>query len=115
LALEERRFRETIKLINYRSNLHYSQVQPRLIAAGVQEGTPYPNTLFEKALGPLLFTTLKQVTEQVYYTVDRSVTSMDDLKSRLLSGWKELFPEGDFLKFELMGKEANNRPHKDRS
>jgi len=107
--LEQQRFREAIRILNYRSNLHFSEVQPRLIAAGIQERKDYPVEMFVQALGTHLFMTLKRTTEQVFYNVDRTINSMDKLRVRLNAGLKDLFPEGEFLKFEII-KEDTNQP-----
>ena len=107
--LEQQRFREAIRILNYRSNLHFSEVQPRLIAAGIQESKDYEITKFEQALGSHLFKTLKRTTEQVFYNVDRTVDSMDSLRARLDAGLKDLFPEAEFLKFEVIKEEANQQ------
>ncbi len=114
LWLEQQRFREAIRVLNYRSSLHFSEVQPRLIAAGIQEKAEYLNTVFEKALGPLLYKTLQRTTEQVFYHVDRTVNSLDNLKGRLGDGLKDLFPEASFLKLEIIKEEANKDNTADR-
>jgi hypothetical protein len=99
--IEQQRFREAIRVLNYRSNLHFSEVQPRLTAAGIQESKDYEIAKFEQVLGSQLYKTLKRTTEQVFYNVDRTLDSMDSLRVRLDAGLKDLFPEADFLKFEV--------------
>jgi hypothetical protein len=76
--------------------------------AGVQEGKGYPLEAYIKTLGPFLWSELDQMTEQVIYHVDRTVGSLETMNKKLLNAYKELFPEGDFLKFELVeGNTAN--------
>jgi len=106
LFIEQQRFREAIKAINYRSALHIQQLQPALERAGIQEGVDYPvegaEAFFTKALGPRLYKSLQRATDQVIYHVDRTVGSLDKAKGKMIKAFKELYPEGDFLNFELL-------------
>lgn len=105
LFIEQQRFREAIKAINYRSELHY-QAQPFLERAGIQEGVDYPPDALLKtlddALGPRLHMSLQRATDQVVHHVDRTVGSLDEVKGKMINAFKELYPEADFLKFELL-------------
>jgi hypothetical protein len=107
LFIEQQRFEAAIKSINYRSELHIQQVQPALSRAGIKEGVDYPGEAFVKALGPLLHKTMQRQTEQVIYHVDRTVRSLEEAKSKIRMAFLELFPEGDFLDFELLENKAN--------
>ena len=107
LFIEQQRFREAIKAINYRSALHIQQLQPALERAGIQEGVDYPIEALAKTLDPLLYKLLQRATEQVVYHVDRTVGSLNEVKGKMIKAFKELYPEGDFLNFELLEGPAN--------
>jgi hypothetical protein len=107
LFIEQQRFREAIKAVNYRSALHIQQVQPTLERAGIQEGVDYTTEELAKVLGLRLFKLLQRATDQVVYHVDRTVCSLDKVKGKMIKAFKELYPEGDFLHFELLGGPPN--------
>jgi hypothetical protein len=102
LFIEQQRFREAIKAINFRSTLHIQQVQPTLERAGIQEGADYNTEELAKVLGPRLYKTLQGVTDQVVYHVDRTIDSLDNVKAKMIQAFKELYPEGNLLNFELL-------------
>jgi hypothetical protein len=102
LFIEQQRFREAIKAINYRSALHIKQVQPALERAEIKEGVDYTKEELAKVLGPRLFKLMQRATEQVISNVDRTVCSLDSVKEKMIKAFKELYPEGDFLNFELL-------------
>jgi len=93
--------REAIKSINYRSALHIQQVQPALESAGIQGGVEYATKELAKVLGQRLYKTLQRATDQVVYYVDRTIRSLDEVKGKMIKAFKELYPEGYFLNFEL--------------
>lgn len=107
LFIEQQRFEAAIKAINFRSELHIQQVQPAIALAGIKEGVDYPAEAFAKALGPLLFKTLQRQTEQVVYHVDRTVKSLEEVKCKMRVIFLELFPDNNFLDFELLESPAN--------
>lgn len=107
LFIEEQRFGEALKAINYRSALVVHQMQPALVGAGIQEGADYPQETFAQALGPLLYKSLQRATEQVVFHVDLTVESLRDTKSKMLKAFRELFPGSDFLDFETVDKPRN--------
>ena len=102
LFIEQQRFCEAIKAINFRSALHIQQVQPILERARIQEGADYNTGELAKVLGPRLYKTLQGVTDQVVYHVDRTIGSLVKVKGKMIQAFKELYPEGDFLNFELL-------------
>jgi hypothetical protein len=102
LFIEQQRFQEAIKVINYRSALHLEQAQPILAMAGLKDGKEYSGADFANALGPRLFKELERATGQVVRQVDLTVESLSAVKQKMLKAFKELFPEGDFLNFELI-------------
>ena len=102
LFIEQQRFHEAIKVINYRSELHIKEAQPALILAGIKEAVDYPAAEITQALNPLLRMSLQRATDQVIYHVDRTVGSLYEIKEKLIKIIKELYPEGNFLNFELL-------------
>jgi hypothetical protein len=109
LFIEQQRFRAAIKAINYRSALHTHQIQPALELARIQEGVDYQAEEFAQALGPRLYKTLQRATDQIVYHVDRTVGSLDEVKGNMIKAFKELYPEVEFLNFELLEGPANER------
>lgn len=107
LFIEQQRFEAAIQAINYRSELHIQQVQPSLALAGIKEGVDYPGEAFASALGPLLFKTMQRQTEQVIYHVDRTVRSLQEIKTKMQVVFRDLFPNNTFLDFELLENEPN--------
>jgi len=110
LFIEQQRFRETIKVINYRSALH-EQVQPIIERTGIEEGVDYPKEALSitlaKALGPRLHKSIESATDQIIFHVDRTIVSIGEIKEKLVKTFKELYPEGDFLNFEMKEVPAN--------
>jgi hypothetical protein len=107
LFIEEQRFGEAIKAINYRSDLVVQQMQPALVRAGIQEGAEYSQKALAQALDPLLYKSLERTTEQVVFHVDRTRESLQATKTKMLKAFRELFPDGDFLDFETIDKPRN--------
>jgi hypothetical protein len=111
LFIEQRRFFEAIKAINYRSELHHDQVQPKMERAEIQEGVDYPAEALAakltEALGPRLIKSLQRATDEVIYNVDRTVDSLDEIKGKMIMTFKELYPEGDFLNYEVLEDPPN--------
>ena len=105
--IEDRRFHVAEKAIRYRSDLHLKQVQPTLSAAGMKHGEQYTDAEYKKALGNLLYTQLENATEAVVNSVDKVVKSSDELRGKLISALKDIFPEAPILQFELLEKTPN--------
>ena len=106
LFIEQQRYREAIKAINYHSELHIKQAQPLLERAGIKEVVDYPSEALAKTLaevlGPRLYKSLQRATDQIVYYVDRTIASLDVVKAKMIDIFKDLYPEGDFLNFELL-------------
>jgi hypothetical protein len=107
LFVEQQRFRSAIKVINYRSALYINEVEPALKHAGIREEYDYTKDELVEALGHPLNKSLQRATDQVIYTVDRTVNSLDEIKGKMIKAFKDLFPDGDFLNFELIEGPAN--------
>ena len=105
LFIEQQRFFAAIKAINIRSELHI-QAQPILEHAGIQEGVDYFGEELRKklweALGERRYKLLERATDQAVYHVDKTLVSLISVKGKMISTFKDLFPEGDFLNFELL-------------
>jgi hypothetical protein len=107
LFIEQQRFREAINSIRYRSSLHINQIQPILERAGIQEGADYTIEVLARVLGQRLYRILQRTTDQVIFHVDRTVCSLYDVKEKMIKAFKELYPESDFLNFELLEAPPN--------
>lgn len=100
--IEDRRFQEAAKAIRYRSDLHLKRVQPTLSTAGMEHGEQYTDIEYKRVLGNLLYTQLENATEAVVNSVDKVVKSSDELRDKLISALKDIFPEAPILEFELL-------------
>jgi hypothetical protein len=100
LYIEQQRYREILKAIDYRSSLHFNKVQPALIKAGMQEGIDYPGNTFGIVLGQLLYRDLKQTTENIIDNVDKNVISLIEVKDKMLSAFNDIFPDVKFINIE---------------
>ncbi len=105
--IEDQRFDAAAKAIRYRSDLHLKQVQPTLSAAGMKHEEQYTDIEYKRALGNLLFTQLENATEGVVRSVDKVVKSSDELRGKLISALKDIFPEAPILQFELLEETPN--------
>ena len=101
LYVEDRRYESAVNVIEHRSNLHLHEVQPMIQAGGIKQGKDYPESAYREALGEMLYTHLKNSTEQVVYHVDRTVKSTMDAKNNLLRALKDVYPDEKFIDFEL--------------
>lgn len=101
LYIEDRRYESAVQLIEHRSKLHYEEVQPRLEKAGIKNNLEYEKKDFEVALGDLLYSQLKSSTDDMVYHVDRTASSLVDVKNKLLVALKEMFPNEKFTNFKV--------------
>lgn len=100
LAIEQERFHVTVQAINLRANYHFSKIQPALEAINFVATRP-TYIQFSKAVGPTLMSGLINHTDQVYFHVYETCDSIGIIQERLLKAAKEIFPDSNFLRFEL--------------
>lgn len=101
LHIEDQRYKTTIRLVNFRSQLHLNQVQPRLESARITEEQYYSSEYWEEAIGHRLYLTLQRATEELVSNVDNTLQSTIEIKDRVIEAFKELFPGEKFFNFEL--------------
>lgn len=108
LHIEQQTFREAIKALNYRSALHKNIVQPQLSRANFKNGEVYSGEYFKAALGEHLFLDLKNATDIVFISVDKSVKTLQVVKEKMVKVFKELFPGKKILNIELLEEKPAN-------
>jgi hypothetical protein len=101
LTVEERRYMEALKAINARSDLLVDEVQPKLMAAGFDDGAEYTSGQFIAALGQPVYNKLKRLTDDVIYHVDRTSDSICEMKDKFRSAVIKRYPEASFINFEF--------------
>lgn len=99
LSIEEQRFAETLKAINARSDLILTEVDPRLAAAGFEDGGSYGADEFMRVLGQPLHNKLERLTNDVIDLVDKSCSSLMELKDELRAVGKGRYPRQKFIDF----------------
>ncbi len=106
LHTEKECFKEAFKLIRFRSELHFNHVQPAMEAGGIQEGGEYTRQQMESVLGERVFAQLERATDGVIKSVDKTIDSSEQVKIRLVSALKDLFPNKTVLNFEFQDRNA---------
>lgn len=99
VAIEQERFNTAIRSIQVQSDLQLKEVQPRLAGAGVRDGEDVTGEQVEAALGDMLHTYLRETTDQVYYHVDKTINSLEQVKDQLRKTVKEVYPEAQIIDF----------------
>ncbi len=105
LHIENQRYKTTVEIIEFRSNLHLNQVQPLLHRAGIKEKQYYTLDDFRRAIGPLLYTHLEKATKDLVYNLDKTINSYTELKDRFRTALNSMFPDDKFLDFFLLEDE----------
>jgi len=91
VMVEEERYRSAIDAINLRSQLHLHEVQPLLERAGFVQGGQYPFEQIEGMLGPRLYATIFQATDDVIHHVDATVESIKSVSNKLTASLKKQY------------------------
>jgi hypothetical protein len=107
LLMEEDRFFEAIKTINERSRKHSNELQPKLAAMGIKEGTYYSSAAeLEKALGIDLIGSMKTLTKALTEHVDEGIDGLKAIHEKLTNMFSKLFPGQRILKIKFPEKSA---------
>jgi hypothetical protein len=106
LSVEERRFIETLRAINARSDLMLTELDPKLSAAGFLDGGSYEGGEVKAALGQPLYNKLERLTNDVIYHVDRTDASLQEMKNKLLASARKRYPKTTFVDFEFLEPKA---------
>lgn len=101
LFIQQQRYEEAIRLINYRSQLHMDSVQPALEKAGFDPDTKYTLGQFRNALGIVVSTRVEQATSHVVHQVDKTINTLEEAKSRLLKALATIHPKEQFIDFVI--------------
>jgi hypothetical protein len=93
LMLEQENLDILIRTLQERSRLHLERAQPKLAAAGIEEGKEYTPAVIIGALGIDLFRQLERITESTITRVDEGVISCRDLIAAFHTAMKQHFPK----------------------
>lgn len=99
LFIQQQRYDEAIRLINYRSELHLNSVQPILEKSGFTPGKEYSIEEFRAALGVLIAAKIEQATAHVVQQVDNTISTLEETKNGLRSILKSMYPDYNFIDF----------------
>jgi hypothetical protein len=93
---------EAINHWNLRSNVHTQQVQPALAAAGlVGPGVPVTMEALEQAMGPLVFGTIVNATDDALIALRRAFEKLVASKDKVRAYAVKQFKSNDFLDFDF--------------
>lgn len=101
LYIAQENYIEAINHWNIRSNVHAQQVQPALAAAGLGPGVPVTMEGLEKAMGPLVFGTIVNATENTLLTLRRAFEKLVASKTKVRAYAVKRFKTNDFLDFDF--------------
>ncbi len=92
ISIAVAKYDSAIDAINSRSRFHINIIQPALEEAGIIEHKNYNKDDIEKALGPRLYTTIIQSTQQVSDHTKETIIFLEQITNQLTNALKELFP-----------------------
>jgi hypothetical protein len=98
LMLEEKRFETAIQAVNERSRVHIGELQPRLTAAGVKEGSSWTLELLKERLGDDIVLRLQRATDAAVEQVDLTVTSCTAFIDTFHKAMKARFPKESIIR-----------------
>lgn len=101
IMVEEDRYRNAIDAINLRSQLHLHEVQPLFERAGFVQGGQYSFEQIEGMLGPRLYATISQATDDVIHHVDATVESIKSVSNKLTASLKKQYPDETIIGFVI--------------
>jgi hypothetical protein len=90
--------------IKLHAELHLNKVQPRLEAAAFIEGQDYNKEFVKNALGPLVYSTLERVINDLIMNVDQTIETSIEVKDKFRGVLKSIFPNRTFIGFDLIDK-----------
>jgi hypothetical protein len=97
LLLEEERFRSAAYLVEEHKTLVFSEVWPRLEAAGLKMRDNIAQHEIETALGPGAVQKLRVMTAAIIKNFDENVHSCLDVFQKLRATLKAIYPERKFI------------------
>ena len=97
LIMEERRFRAVSVMIDHRNTLLLTDVQPRLEAAKVEEGTKLTLKQIENLIGVLAFQKLKQLDAAICDHTEKNILSTKVAFDAARALLKSMYPKEKFI------------------
>lgn len=101
LYLAQESYVEALRALNERSRLHREEVQPRLASSGIQNGATVTNEDIQRALGPLVFPSIVNTTEQVIDILKNAFGKLADSKRDFRAYVVKRFRTRDFTDFDF--------------
>lgn len=101
ISIEERRYIESVRAINARSEILLKEVHPRMSEAGFLDGGSYGKSELLNALGQPLYNKLERLTSDMIWHVDRTSDSIVSIKEKLLAAVRKRYPGVKFVDFVL--------------
>ena len=100
LLVEQQRFDEVLEALNERSRLHIEVLQPKLVAAGIQEKREYSSDEFIRAIGPEFATHLERLTDDTILQIEKNIESGCELVGELYTKMKARFPKRSIIRLD---------------
>jgi hypothetical protein len=100
LLVEQQRFDEALKALNERSHLHINILQPKLVAAGIQENREYSSEELIRALGPEFATRLERLTDDTILHIEKNIESGLALVGEFHAKMKARFPKRSIIRLD---------------
>ena len=102
ILVEEESFKEVMKTLNLRSEVHVGLLQPKLEAIGFREGQDFKYSVeqVEEMLGPHLVGKLKRLTEGLITLTENAIKSHEEIIKKIKSTGTNIFPKKKILGFE---------------
>jgi hypothetical protein len=101
LYLAQESYVEALRALNERSRLHRHEVQPRLASSNIQNGTIVTLNVIEKLLGPFVYPSIVNTTEQVKDSLKGAFTKLEKSKHEFRAYAVKLFRTKDFTNFDF--------------
>jgi len=100
ILVQEERFKNLVRAINYRSKYHAEVIQPLLEEGGFREGEPFLIADLEQHLGARNTETLRRLTDEIIEFTDETIVSLQETGEAFKARLDEWFPKYSFFRFE---------------
>ncbi len=92
---------EAVNQWNLRSLLHLEKIQPALAASGIKSGSQIAEADLHKALGPLIFGSAINSTNNCIESLQRAFARLSQVKNQARAHLVTRFKTNDFLDFDM--------------
>ena len=99
LYLAQESYVETLRTLNERSRFHRQELQPRAAAAGIGTGKPITIGELQNLLGPLVYGTMVNTTNQLLSLMQDTFQKLDSVKTAFRAYAVQHFKSNDFTEF----------------